>query len=121
MPSVMIVDDSATIRQQLKVFLTSNGYEAVEAGDGAQGLAAAKENDVSLMIVDVNMPVMNGIEMVTEVRKLPQHQKTPIFMLTTESGTDIAAEGRRVGVTAWIIKPFKPEILLKGIKKVIVH
>ena len=73
------------------------------------------------MIVDVNMPVMNGLEMVAEVRKLPEHAKTPIFMLTTESGTDIAAEGRRVGVTAWIVKPFKPAILLKGIEKVVTN
>ena len=119
MANILVVDDSATIRQQLRIFLADNGHGCVEAADGQAGLEAAKANDVDLMIVDVNMPVMNGIEMVAEVRKLPQHAKTVIFMLTTESGADIAQEGRKAGVTAWIVKPFKPAILLKGIQKVL--
>ena len=120
MAKILIVDDSTTIRQQLRIFLSENGHETVEAADGKAGLEAAKgASDIALMIVDVNMPVMNGIEMVTEIRKLAEHEKTPIFMLTTESGSDIASEGRKAGVTAWIVKPFKPVILIKGIQKVL--
>ena len=117
MPQILVVDDSTTVRQQLRLFLQDNGHEVLEGNNGKEGFEQARDNTgVKLMIVDVNMPVMNGLEMVAEVRKLPEHAKTPIFMLTTESGTDIAAEGRRVGVTAWIVKPFKPAILLKGIE-----
>ena len=116
---ILVVDDSSTIRQQMRVFLTNNGHEVVEADNGQTGLQAAKDNDARLMIVDVNMPVMNGIEMVGEVRKLPKHAKTPIFMLTTESGSDIAKQGKQAGVTAWIVKPFKPDFLLKGVNKVL--
>ena len=119
MALVLVVDDSTTIRQQLSIFLSGNGHESLEAENGQIGLDVARENNVDLMIVDVNMPVMNGIDMVTEIRKLPQHAKTPIFMLTTESGQDIAKKGKEAGVTAWIVKPFKPEFLLKGITKVL--
>lgn len=115
---ILIVDDSATVRQQLQTLLAASGYLVVEAEDGHLGLLAAEQHDVDLLIVDVNMPRMNGIEMVAQVRKLPRHDKTPIFMLTTESTKSVMTLGKNAGATAWIIKPFRPDLLLKGISRV---
>jgi two-component system chemotaxis response regulator CheY len=116
---ILVVDDSTTVRQQLHTLLTSHGFGVAEAEDGEQGLAAAATEQADLLIVDVNMPRMNGIRMVEEVRKLPAYQKTPIFMLTTESTKSVMALGKAAGATAWIIKPFRPEILVKGIERVL--
>ncbi len=117
--TILVVDDSATIRQQTRTLLESKGYSVVEAADGAQGVEQVKNAPVHLIIVDVNMPVMNGIEMIDHVRKLPGHAKTPIFVLTTESSSDYVRRGKEVGATAWIVKPFKPEVLLPAIRKVL--
>jgi two-component system chemotaxis response regulator CheY len=91
----------------------------VEAGDGRAGLETAEQEDVDMLIVDINMPIMNGIEMVSRVRALPRYAKTPIFMLTTESTKAVMALGKSAGATAWIIKPFRPDVLLKGIARVL--
>ena len=115
--SILIVDDSATMRQQLRGFLENNGFDVIEATDGTEGLELCRVNDIDLMIVDINMERMNGIEMITEVRKLPRHTDTPILVLTTESSSSTMTEARSVGASAWIVKPFKPDILLRGIKK----
>ncbi|MEO7328427.1 MAG: response regulator [Minicystis sp.] len=116
---ILIVDDSATIRGQLGALLSANGYEVIEAEDGVSGLEAAQREDVDMLIVDVNMPRMNGIEMIKEVRALERLAHTPIFMLTTEATKGVMAQGKSAGATAWIIKPFRPEILLKGIARVL--
>lgn len=116
--TILVVDDSATVRQQLCDVLKPKGYEVIQGKDGADGLAQAKAHAVDLIIVDVNMPNVDGITMVEAVRRLPAHAKTPIFVLTTESGTRVK-DGKRVGVTAWIVKPFKPESLLAAITKVL--
>lgn len=79
----------------------------------------AREHTPDLIIVDVNMPVMNGVEAVGEVRKLPAHSDTPIFMLTTESSRSMVASGKAAGATAWMVKPFRPDVLLMGLKKVL--
>ena len=115
---ILIVDDSATVRHQLRSFLVGQGFEVTEADSGNSGLATAKERSFDLIICDVNMPGMNGIDMVAAVRTLPAHAKTPIFMLTTESAGDVTKRGKDAGATAWMVKPFRPEILLKGIQKV---
>jgi two-component system chemotaxis response regulator CheY len=117
--TVLVVDDSATMRQQTRTLLQTNGYTVVEAGNGAEGLEAAKGNSVGLVIVDVNMPVMNGIEMIGKLRKMDNYGKTPIFVLTTESSGDIVTRGKAAGATAWIVKPFNPQILLAAVKKVL--
>jgi two-component system, chemotaxis family, chemotaxis protein CheY len=119
MPRILIVDDSTTVRQQLKMFLEALGHQVTQAVDGVQGLEAAEQNSFDLMVVDVNMPIMNGLDMALAVRKLPQHKKTPIFMLTTESTKEIVAQGKAAGVNAWMVKPFKPEFLEKGINKML--
>ena len=116
---ILIVDDSATVRQKLRTLLATNGYQVVEAEDGQRGLELAEQEDVDLLIVDVNMPVMNGIEMIKAVRKLDKCAKAPIFMLTTEATKGVMTMGRSAGATAWIIKPFRDDILLKGIARVL--
>jgi two-component system chemotaxis response regulator CheY len=107
------------MRQQLRVFLETSGFLVLEADDGTAGLHQARNNNVDILIVDVHMPRMNGIEMIGEIRKLPDYVDTPIFVLTTDSASSSMAEAKAAGATAWIIKPFKPDILLKGIKKVL--
>ncbi len=114
--TILIVDDSATVRQMLTLTLTGGGFNVVAAENGAEGLAAAKKQKADLVISDVNMPVMTGLQMIAEIRKLPSYAKTPIFVLTTESGARVA-EGKAVGASAWIVKPFKPESLLAGVKR----
>ena len=117
--TVLVVDDSATMRQQPRTLLQTNGYAVVEAGNGAEGLEAAKGAPIGLVIVDVNMPVMNGIEMIGKLRKMANYDKTPIFVLTTESSGNIVSQGKAAGATAWIVKPFNPQILLAAVKKVL--
>ena len=117
--TVLVVDDSATMRQQTRTLLQTNGYTVVEAGNGAEGLEAAKGAAIGLVIVDINMPVMNGIEMIGKLRKMDSYGKTPIFVLTTESSGTIVSQGKAAGATAWIVKPFNPTILLAAVKKVL--
>jgi len=115
---ILIVDDSATVRHQLRSFLVDHGFEVTEADSGNAGLDAAQQRGFDLIICDVNMPGLSGIDMVAAVRKIAAHAATPIFMLTTESASDVTRRGKEAGATAWMVKPFRPEILLKGIHKV---
>ena len=117
--TILIVDDSSTIRQQTRTLLEGHGFRIVEATNGAEGLEEAKKALFDLILVDVNMPVMNGLEMISHVRKLPDYQKTPIFVLTTESSGDTVRQGKAVGATAWVVKPFKADVLVPAIRKVL--
>jgi two-component system, chemotaxis family, chemotaxis protein CheY len=117
--SILIVDDSSTIRQQTRVLLESHGFRVVEATNGAEGLEEVKKALFDLILVDVNMPVMNGLEMIAHVRKLPDYQRTPIFVLTTESSGDTVRKGKAAGATAWVVKPFKADVLVPAIRKVL--
>jgi two-component system chemotaxis response regulator CheY len=99
--------------------LKQAGYEVTEAQDGREGLARAQSGTADLIITDLNMPNMNGIEMIAAIRQLPQYKFTPILMLTTESDESKKQAGRAAGATGWIIKPFNPEQLLKVIQKVL--
>lgn len=120
MPSkILIVDDSATIRHQLRSCLTEAGYEVLEASNGALGVQKVKDYDVDMLVIDVNMPVMDGLEMLETVRANEKNADIPAFFLTTESSKEMVARGRRCGATAWIVKPFNPPILLKGIAHVL--
>lgn len=116
---ILIVDDSATIRHQLRSCLMSAGYTVQEADNGATGLECAKNQDFDLMIVDVNMPVMNGLEMLKALREIEACKDTPAFVLTTESSREMVALGKQCGALAWIVKPFKPKVLLKGVAHVL--
>jgi len=117
--TVMIVDDSISMRQTIKICLTSAGYDVIEATDGKDGLAKLDGRRVHLIISDVNMPNMNGIEMVKAVKQNPSYRFTPIMMLTTEAEDSKKREGQAAGAKAWIVKPFKPDQLLAAISKII--
>lgn len=99
--------------------LTSAGHDVVEAADGQQGVEAAKAGKFDLIITDVNMPVMNGIELVRALRALPDYKFIPMLVLTTESEQSIKQRGREAGATGWIVKPFSPEVLLNTLGKVL--
>jgi two-component system chemotaxis response regulator CheY len=116
---ILAVDDSASIRQMVVFTLKSAGYEVIEAVDGQDGLEKAKTKAVSLVLTDQNMPRMDGISLVKELRALPQHKSTPILMLTTESSDQMKAQGKAAGATGWLVKPFDPAKLLEVVKKVI--
>lgn len=119
MAKILAVDDSASMRQMVSFTLKGAGHEVVEAADGKQALDKAKGAQVDLVLSDVNMPVMDGIELVKALRALPNYKFTPILMLTTESTGDKKMEGKRAGATGWLVKPFNPEQLLATIKKVL--
>lgn len=119
MPKILAVDDSASMRQMVTFTLKGAGFEVEEAADGQQALNIAKQGDFDLVLSDVNMPVMDGIQLVRELRTLAEYKFTPILMLTTESAGDKKMEGKQAGATGWIVKPFNPDQLLNTIKKVL--
>ncbi len=115
--TVLIVDDSRTIRQQVGFTLTKEGFSVLEAEDGDEALAKLKGTQVSLVISDVNMPKMNGFELVEAIRKLEGYKFVPIIMLTTESGGEMVGRGKQAGASGWLVKPFNPEQLVTAVKK----
>jgi two-component system, chemotaxis family, chemotaxis protein CheY len=115
--TILIVDDSSLVRSQLRNALELKGARVVEAENGSQGLWRARENVVDLVVVDIHMPVMDGIRMVEEMRKLPEYATTPIFILTSDAASSRAEEGKRAGANAWILKPVKIDLLWKAIEK----
>ena len=116
---ILAVDDSASMRQMVTFTLKGAGYDVEEAADGQQALNKAKSGKFNIVISDVNMPVMDGITLIRELRSLPDYKFVPILMLTTESTSDKKQEGKSAGATGWIVKPFNPEQLLATVKKVI--
>jgi two-component system chemotaxis response regulator CheY len=117
--SILAVDDSASMRQMVSFTLKGAGYDVLEASDGTQALNIAKTRAVNLVITDVNMPNMDGISLIRELRSLSSYRFTPLLMLTTESSPEKKQEGRAAGATGWIVKPFNPEQLLNTVKKVL--
>ena len=115
---IMTVDDSASMREMVRATLQSAGYEVVEAVDGQEALDYARENACDLVITDVNMPRMDGITLVSELRGLPHYRLTPLLLLTTESSQERKLEGKRAGATGWIVKPFDPAKLIDAIERV---
>ncbi len=119
MSSILVVDDSASMRQMVVFTLKGAGYEVEEAVDGMDALKKAKLRSFNIVVTDVNMPNMDGISLIKELRGLNDYRFTPLLMLTTESGADKKQEGKAAGATGWMVKPFNPEQLLATIKKVI--
>jgi two-component system chemotaxis response regulator CheY len=119
MANVLTVDDSPSVCQMVKVVLSPGGHNVVAAGDGAAGLAKAKSQRFDLILTDLNMPVMNGLEMIKAVRTLPNYVGVPIVFLTTESDGAIKSEAKAAGATGWLTKPFKPEQLHAVIEKLV--
>lgn len=116
--TIMTVDDSASVRQMVSFTLKDAGYDVIEASDGVDALSKLK-GPVNLVLTDLNMPRMDGIELIKNIRKDAVNKFVPVIMLTTESQNEKKVEGKSAGATGWIVKPFQPDQLLAVIKKVI--
>ncbi len=116
---VLTVDDSRTILAMLHHTLSNAGFEVLQAEDGKQGLDVLKTQTVDVVITDINMPVMDGIEFIKNVRATGNHQSLPILILTTETSQDKRDQGKAAGGTGWIVKPFDPEKLISVIHRVV--
>ena len=120
MARIIAVDDSASMRQMVSFTLKGAGHHVLEASDGVEALKLAnRESGIDLVISDINMPNMDGISLIKELRALANFKFTPILMLTTESSGDKKMEGKAAGATGWIVKPFNPDQLLATIGKVL--
>jgi len=117
--TILIVDDSSSVRIVLATTLKSAGYNVIDAVDGEDGLSKLTGEKIHLIISDVNMPKMDGITMVKKVKALPKYKFTPICMLTTESEESKMQEGKMAGAKAWIVKPFQPAVLLSAVEKLV--
>ena len=116
---ILAVDDSPSMRHMVCVTLRAAGYEVVEAADGDEALEYARGNSVDLVLADVNMPRMNGITLVAQLRALPGYRLTPLLLLTTESSQQSKQQGKQAGATGWMIKPFHPDQLLATLDRVL--
>ncbi len=119
MASILTVDDSASIRQAVKIALVSEGHAVAEAADGVEGLEKGSAGGFDLIITDLNMPRMDGLNMTRELRKRPAGAGVPILLLTTESDPAQKAEAKAAGATGWLTKPFDPSQLLTVVAKVL--
>ena len=117
---ILLVDDSTTMRNIQRKVLAGMGHNDIaEAADGLQALAAFNAQRPDLMLVDWNMPNMDGLTLIKSLRATPSYKTVPILMLTTESGEAMKAQGKAAGATGWLVKPFDPQKLLDVVKKVI--
>lgn len=116
---IMSADDSSSIRQMVSFTLKQAGYDVIEAVDGQDAVNKLASSHIDMLITDLNMPNMDGLELIRQVRAMSQFKFIPIIMLTTESQADMKQKGKAAGATGWIVKPFKPEQLIAVIKKVL--
>ena len=117
--SILTVDDSSSIRVAIKIALQGAGYTVAEAENGAEGIAKANAGNFDLIVTDLNMPIMDGLTMIEELRKLPAHMGVPILFLTTESDDGMKQRAKAAGATGWLTKPFDADQLVKVAKKVL--
>ncbi|MBV1688137.1 response regulator [Novosphingobium sp. G106] len=117
--SILAVDDSASLRMAIKIALTGAGYKVTEASDGQDGLGKANAERFDLILTDLNMPNMDGLSMIREIRKGTLQTGVPILFLTTESDDAVKAEAKAAGATGWLVKPFVPDQLLRVVGKVL--
>ncbi len=117
--TIMTVDDAATMRKLISFTLRGAGHDVLEAEDGMRALTALSSRDVDLVITDINMPNLNGIELTRRLRSLPRHKTTPILIVTTESELSIKSQAKAAGATGWIVKPFQPDQLVAVVGKVL--
>jgi two-component system chemotaxis response regulator CheY len=113
---ILVVDDSASMRLLVTETLTRAGYDTVEATNGVEGLARARRRDVAGIVCDIHMPRMNGIEMVEQLRA--ENLDVPVMMLTTEGQIALIQRAKMAGAKSWMVKPFKPELLVKAVNKI---
>jgi two-component system chemotaxis response regulator CheY len=116
---ILVVDDSATVRQQVGMALTQAGYIVLEAGDGVEGLAVLDKGGIAMVICDVNMPRMNGLDMLEQLRRDPRHVRVPVVMLTTEGQPNLVQRAKRAGAKGWIVKPFKADLMIAAVGKLV--
>ena len=116
---ILTVDDSASIRLTTRVALSNAGYVITEAVDGMDGLTKMRSGQFDLIVTDLNMPRMDGLTMIRELRKLPAYMGIPVIFLTTESDNELKSQAKAAGATGWLTKPFDPESLVKIVKKVL--
>jgi two-component system, chemotaxis family, chemotaxis protein CheY len=119
MSRILAVDDSASMRQMVAFTLKSAGFDVAEAEDGQAALDLAKTEKFKLVLADVNMPRMDGITLVRNLRTLADYKFTPLLMLTTESTPEKKLEGKAAGATGWLVKPFNPEQLVATVQRVL--
>lgn len=119
MAAILTVDDSASIRQAIKIALTGAGHDISEAVNGADGLAKADAGKFELIITDLNMPQMDGLTMIRALRKKPAYAGIPILFLSTEDDASKKSEARTAGATGWLTKPFSPDQLVRVVQKVL--
>lgn len=117
--TILIVDDSASVRQVVSIALKQAGYDVIEAIDGMNALSKLDGRKLHLVISDVNMPRLDGIGFLTQMKANPAYKFTPVIMLTTEAGEAKKQEGRIAGAKAWVVKPFQPEQLLAAVAKLV--
>lgn len=117
--SILTVDDSASIRLTTRVALSNAGYTVTEAVDGQDGLVKLNGGQFDMIVTDLNMPNMDGLTMIRELRKMPAHMGVPVIFLTTESDNDMKQQAKAAGATGWLTKPFDPENLVKIVRKVL--
>jgi two-component system chemotaxis response regulator CheY len=117
--TILVVDDSASLRQVVGITLKGAGFEVIEACDGRDALSKLAGKRVNLVISDVNMPNMDGISFVRELKSLAEHRFTPVIMLTTEAQESKKSEGQAAGAKAWVVKPFQPAQMLAAVAKLV--
>jgi len=119
MTRILAVDDSPLMREMVRIALDSAGFEVEQAVDGQQALDMARQSEFDLILSDVNMPEMNGIELIRALRQERSYRHTPILMLTTEASPERKREGKQAGATGWIVKPFDPAQLVATMQRVL--
>lgn len=119
MKSILAVDDSPSIRSLVTYVLEQAGFNVVMADDGEEALAYAQKNTVDLVLTDINMPKLDGIDLIKGLRALPHYKFVPMLVLTTESDAKMKMKGKAAGATGWIVKPFDPDQLVSTINKVL--
>jgi two-component system chemotaxis response regulator CheY len=117
--AALVVDDSTTMQEMVSFTLTRAGFAVTRAGNGQEALSRLKGTRFDLIITDLNMPVMDGISFIREMRAKPAYKFTPVLMLTTESGDAVKKQGKAVGATGWLVKPFNPDQMLQVVAKVV--
>ena len=119
MATILISDDSSSMRQMVQFTLQEAEHHVQEASDGDKALQLAQQHDFDLVITDINMPTLDGLSLVRELRNLSNYRYKPILLLTTESDPEMKQEARQAGATGWITKPFDPDRLLAAVRKVL--
>ena len=116
---ILTVDDSASLRMAINIALSGAGYDVTEAEDGVDGINKANAGQFDLIVTDLNMPNMDGLTMIKELRAMPAYCGTPIIFLTTESDDAMKQQAKAAGATGWLVKPFVPDQLIRVARKVL--